>query len=213
VASAVSIGTLLRLVMASREYLATPDMKFFFPRPVEKWTAAKIRAAAGEKLDNMISVSFQKIDLVDDVVYPQLRKSLSALTSLLEREEFVTEKTSIHVGGRTHLLIELESITLPSEKKHRGPPVSSENAKEFLTKWNSLGVSKPFAEDGRWYVMTNRKYTRADVLLKAKISDIPLGKDVKKLKKYEIESGSKLLSDENLEALTRHLDDRMPWQR
>jgi len=213
VASAVSIGTLLRLVMASREYLATPDMKFFFPSPVEKWTAAKIRSVAGEKLDNMISVSFQKIDLVDDVVYPQLRKSLLALTSLLEREEFVTEKTSIHVGGRTHLLIELESITLPSEKKHRGPPVSSENAKEFLTKWNSLGVSKPFAEDGRWYVMTNRKYTRADVLLKAKISDIPLGKDVKKLKKYEIESGSKLLSDENLDALTRHLDDRMPWQR
>jgi len=213
VASAVSIGTLLRFVMASREYLTSPDIKFFFPAPPEKWSVAKIREVAGNRLDKFISVSFQRIDLVDDVVYPQLRKSLTAMTALLERAEFEIEKTSINVDERTHLLIELTSISLPSEKKHRGPPVNSENAREFLAKWDSQGLSKPYVEDGRWYVMTRREFERADALLRAKILDIPLGKDVRKLKKYNIESGPKLLSGDNLESLTHHLDERMPWQR
>lgn len=213
VASAVSIGTLLRFVMASREYLARSDIKFFFPAPPETWTAAKIRESAGTRLGNIISVSFQKLDLIDDVVYPQLRKSLTAITDLLERAEFEIEKTTILVDDRTHLLVELTSTILPAERKHRGPPVSSENAREFLAKWNTQGTSKPYVESDRWFVMTRREYERADDLLRAKLSAIPLGKDVKKLREFEIDSGDAILADENLKALTHHLDTRMPWQR
>ena len=213
VASAVSIGTLLKFVTASREYLKKPDVKFFFPKPPERWTSAKIREVAGRRLDNIVSVTFQKLDLIDDVVYPQLRKSLTAITDLLERAEFEIERTTIHVDDRTHLLVELTSVSLPAERKHRGPPVNSENAREFLAKWNSQGVSKPYIEDDRWFVMTRREFERADDLVKAKISTIPLGKDVKKLKKCEIERGDEILSDKNLESLTHHLDQRLPWQR
>ncbi len=213
VASAVAPETLLRFVMASRAYLASPDRKFFFPAERVPWTSAKIQEVAGRRLDNLLSVSFAKLDLIDDVVYPQLGKSLSNITATLERAEFGIEKTTVHVDSTTHLLVELSSISLPKERKHRGPPVNSENANEFLAKWNSIGVSKPYVESGRWYVIVKREFPRADDLLRAKIGSIPLGKDVKGLGTYNVQSGSELLSQEHLDALTRHFDERMPWER
>ena len=213
VASAVAPETLLRFVMATREYLKAPHEKFFFPSPQETWDAETLRDKAGKRLDNLISIEFPKLDLIDDVVYPQLRKSLVNMTALLERADFDVEKTTIHVDDSTHLLIELSSISLPKEKKHRGPPVNSENVNEFLSKWNSLGVSAPYVDDGRWWVMVKREYQRADELLKAKIGSVPLGKDVKEQGKFAIESGRGLLQERHLPALTHHFDERMPWQR
>lgn len=213
VASAVAPETLLRFILASREYLASPNRKFFFPAAREVWSADRIKEVAGPRVNNLISLTFQKLDLIDDVVYPQLRKSLSAITTLLERADFEVEKTSIHVDDMTHLLVELSAISLPKDRRHRGPPVNSENVKEFLAKWNSLGTSTPYTESGRWYVMARREYDRADELLRAKLNDIPLGKDVKKLRGHEIESGEALLSERHLAALTHHFDEKMPWQR
>ncbi len=213
VASAVSVETMLRFVLASREYLSRPDRKLFFPNDRKTWDAAKVRDVAGTRLKNTMIVSFAKLPFIDDVVYPQLRKTLVAITALLERSDFDVEKSSIHVDEFTHLVIELGSISLPKSRKHRGPPANSDNVKEFLTKWNNAGISAPYVEDGRWFVMTNRQYTQADDLVRAKIAKAPLGKDVKSLKRFDISSGDALLSKRNLAALTRHFDDRMPWQR
>jgi tRNA nucleotidyltransferase (CCA-adding enzyme) len=213
VASAVAPETLVRFVLASREYIRSPDERFFFPPEREPWSPDKLSSTAGPRLGNLVSVSFQKLDLIDDVLYPQFRKSIANLTALLSRADFEVEKSTIHVDHRTHLLIELSSISLPKEKKHRGPPANSESVKDFLAKWNSEGSSKPFVENGRWYVVIDREHTRADDLLKAKIRSVPLGKDVKQLGSYDIESGRELLRSEHLAALTHHFDERLPWQR
>ena len=213
VASAVAPETLLRFVLASREYLKTPDRKFFFPADRDTWAEAVLKERAGKRVDNIVSVTFPKLDLIDDVVYPQLRKSLVNMAALLERADFEVEKTTIHVDGLTHLLIELSSIALPKERKHRGPPVNSENVNDFLSKWNSLGVSAPYVEASRWYVMVKREFERADDLLRAKMKDVPLGKDVKRQGGLEVMSGKGLLGEKHLAALTHHFDERMPWQR
>jgi tRNA nucleotidyltransferase (CCA-adding enzyme) len=213
VASAVSAETFLRFIRASRGYLRAPGRKFFFPAPRADWDMGTIRKVAGKRLANLVSITFPNLDLIDDVVYPQLRKSLANISALLERAEFEIEKTSIHVDELSHLTVELESMTLPAKRKHRGPPVNSENVSEFLAKWNSLGVSKPYVEEGRWYVTVRRDYVRADDLLKAKLSHVPLGKDIKAQGKFNIYSGEQLLAKEHLGAMTRHFDERMPWER
>lgn len=213
VASAVAHETLLRFVLASRDYLASPSRDYYFPAERDVWSAEVLRQKIGKRLKNLVSVSFAKLDLIDDVVYPQLRKSLVNMAALLERADFEVEKTSIHVDQSTHLLIELASMTLPKDKKHRGPPVNSENVNDFLSKWNSLGVSAPYVEDGRWYVMVKRQFERADDLLRSKMAEVPLGKDVKKQGGLEIKSGEELLEQKHLAALTRHFDERMPWHR
>jgi tRNA nucleotidyltransferase (CCA-adding enzyme) len=157
VASAVSPETMLRFIVASREYLRSPCMEFFFPNAPEVWSAEKTREAAGSKLANIISIDSPKLDLIDDVYYPQLRKSLAAVTALLERSEFTIEKTSVFVDEESHLIVELATMSLPKTRKHRGPPVNSENVAEFLAKWNSLGVSKPYTENDRWYVRSEER--------------------------------------------------------
>lgn len=213
VASAVAVETMLRFILASREYLAAPATKFFFPGERTAWDPDKIKEAAGKRLSNLVAVTFPKLDLIDDVVYPQLRKSLAGITALLERADFEVEKSTIHVDDAIHLLVELQSISLPDEKKHRGPPVNSENVSSFLAKWNSLGMSEPFVESGRWYVVIKREFSLADDLIRAKLGDAPLGKDVKREGGFEVESGKTLLAEKYLAALTRHFDERMPWQR
>lgn len=213
VASAVVPDTLVRFVQASREYLRSPGVKFFFPTERKVMSAEEVERVVGHRLDNMIAITFPKLDLIDDVVYPQLRKSLSAVTALMEREEFEIEKTSIHLDSVTHLTVELEAMTLPKTRKHRGPPVRSENVEEFLAKWNTGGVSAPYVEDNRWYVMRERKWIRGDDLVRAMLEEIPLGKDVKEQGRFSVDSGRDLLKKEHLEALTHHLDTRMPWER
>ena len=213
VASAVAVETMLRFILASREYLAAPATKFFFPGERTAWDPDKIKEAAGKRLSNLVAVTFPKLDLIDDVVYPQLRKSLAGITALLERADFEVEKSTIHVDDAIHLLVELQSISLPDEKKHRGPPVNSENVSSFLAKWNSLGMSEPFVESGSWYVVIKREFSLADDLIRAKLGDAPLGKDVKREGGFEVESGKTLLAEKYLAALTRHFDERMPWQR
>jgi tRNA nucleotidyltransferase (CCA-adding enzyme) len=213
VASAVAPETMLRFILACREYLSNPSVKFFFSVERVAWDSGRVREVAGKRIQNLLSVTFPKLDLIDDVVYPQLRKSLAAITALLERAEFEVEKTSIHVDEVSHLLVELVSMSLPKSRKHRGPPVNSENVNEFLAKWNTLGISAPYIESGRWYVMTEREYERADALVKAKLEAIPLGKDVMKQKSFDVQSADALLTSKHLAALTRHFDDGMPWQR
>ncbi len=213
VASAVAPETLLRFIHAAREYLTSPSRKFFFPVARRTWSPERIKEVAGERLANIMSMSFPRLNLIDDVVYPQLRKSLAAVTALLERSDFGVEKTTIHVDDSTHLLVELASIALPKPRRHRGPPVNSENVDEFLAKWKTLGVSAPYVESGRWYVMAERQYTRADDLLKAQLKALPLGKDVKKQGDIALSSGQAVLVEEHLAALTHHFDERMPWQR
>ncbi len=213
VASAVVPDTLVRFVQASREYLRSPSEKFFFPSMVQTLSPEEIRVAAGGRLNCIIVISFPRLNLIDDVVYPQLRKSLSAVTSLLEREEFEIEKTSLHIDSVTHLTVELASMKLPKTRKHRGPPVRSENVDEFLAKWRTGGVSEPYVEDSRWWVMRERKWVRGYELVRAMIEEIPLGKDVKEQGRFSVESGPDLLKTEHLEALTHHFDQRMPWER
>jgi len=213
VASAVVPDTLIRFVQASREYLRSPSIKFFFPAERRTMSSEEAGRAAGRRLEKIITITFPKLDLIDDVVYPQLRKSLSAVTALLEREEFEIEKTSIHVDSVTHLTVELAAMKLPRTRKHRGPPVRSENVDDFLAKWNAGGVSAPYVEDGRWYVMRERKWVRGIDLVRAMLEEIPLGKDVKEQGRFLVESGPDLLKEEHLGALTNHLDTRTPWER
>ncbi|MBE0517791.1 MAG: CCA-adding protein, partial [Thermoplasmata archaeon] len=111
------------------------------------------------------------------------------------------------------LLIELSSSRLDERRVHKGPPDYSENASEFLEKWRSNGLSEPYIEDGRWFVHVKREFTRADALLRDKIRDLKLGKDVKKLDDISVVSGKTLASKEYMSALTQHFDDRMPWER
>jgi tRNA nucleotidyltransferase (CCA-adding enzyme) len=213
VASAVSTDAIRMFISASRAYLAGPDEKFFFPAKPKKWQKARISKAAGDRLENMTAVSFERLDLIDDVLYPQLRKSLTSMTALLGRSDFEVVGTAISVEDEVTLLIELSSIRLPRERVHRGPFVGSPNELEFRAKWDHAGLSEPYKEGGRWYVVMERKHVRADTLLKDRMSSLTLGKDVKNIGTFIVESGEQLLARRYAGVLTQYLDESPPWER
>lgn len=213
VASAVSTESLVRFARAARSYGEKPDIRFFYPKKRRTWTQARISKAADGRLDNFIIVSFELLDLIDDVLYPQLRKSLAAVTSLLRRRDFEVLGSAIVVDDEVNLLLELESMRLPKERIHRGPPAGSPNEHEFLAKWKSAGLSEPYTERGRWFVVVEREYRRGDTLVRERIDSLTLGKDIKKIKEFEIASGRRLLDKRYAAALTDYLDDMMPWER
>ncbi len=214
VASAVSLESLVRFVRASREYMGHPSARFFYPAERKTWRSDRLMKVAGKRLDEMVAISMPKLDLIDDVLYPQLRKSLVAAESLLKRNDFEVEKASVFVqDSRVDLLIELSSSRLQDMRVHKGPPEYSENASEFLEKWRSSGLSEPYIEDGRWFVHVKREFTRADAILRSNIRNLRLGKDVKKLDDISVVSGKTLASKDYMAALTQHFDDRMPWER
>ena len=213
VASAVSVESMIVFMRASREYIAEPDMRFFFPRKFRSWSSNAISKKAGERLNAIIVVSFDKLALIDDVLYPQLRKSAASMTSLLRRNDFEVVGTTLDVHEAMDILIEVEAMTLPRERVHRGPPAASPNAREFLAKWEANGLSKPYREGGRWYVVVEREHRRADSLLKQQIRSLTLGKDIRKLREFVVASGKELSTRRYARVLTKHLDDRMPWER
>lgn len=213
VASAVSTEALRRFILASRAYLTDPDVKFFFPTKQKKWSKARVAKAAGDRLENMVVVSFERLDLIDDVLYPQLRKSLVSMTALLKRNDFEVIGTAISVEDEVTLLIELSSIRLPRERVHRGPFVGSSNEVEFRAKWDHAGLSKPYKEGRRWYVVVERKHVQADSLLKDRMPSLTLGKDVRKIRSFRVESGDELLSRRCAGVMTQYLDERNPWER
>jgi tRNA nucleotidyltransferase (CCA-adding enzyme) len=213
VASAVSTESLRILIMAARAYNDRPGMEFFFPPERTVWTKGRLAKGAGERLGNMVGVSFERLDLIDDVLYPQLRKSLTSMRALLRRNDFEVVSTSLAVDKEVAMLLELSSLQLPRERVHRGPPAGSPNEHEFLAKWNDSGLSKPYTERGRWYVVVEREHRLADRLLKEEIKSLTLGKDIRKLREFEVVSGEALLSRRFAGALTKHLDERLPWER
>ncbi len=213
VASAVSTESLRRFMLASRAYLAAPDIKFFYPPDRPTWQKARIERAAGERLANIVVVSFERLDLIDDVLYPQLRKSLASMKAVLRRNDFEVVGTDVAVDRESQLLIETSSIRLPRERVHRGPPAGSPNEHEFLAKWGDAGLSKPYTEDGRWFVVVEREHKRADSLLKRSVPSLTLGKDIRKIRQFDVASGRDLLDRRYAAVLTDHLDERMPWER
>ena len=213
VASAVSTDSLRTFIIAARAYLARPGIEFFFPPDRGPWTKARLAKAVGGRLGNMVGVSFERPALIDDVLYPQLRKSLASMRAVLKRNDFEVVAASMAAEGDVTMLIELTSSELPRERVHRGPPVGSANEHEFLAKWNDAGLSKPYKERGRWYVVVEREHRLAAELLREKMSSLPLGKDIKKLREFQVVSGDALLSRSYAGVLTEHLDDRMPWER
>jgi len=215
VASAVSLETMLRFISACRAYTGSPSTKFFFPEDRETWTGDRITKVAGERLKNTIALVMPTLDLIDDVLWPQLRKTMSSVIALLHRNEFEVESSSIDVIGKhMYLMVELRCSLLDGEMRHRGPPsiADQSNVREFLSKWNDRGISKPFEENGRWYVIARREYPSAEELVRARFRTLRLGKDIQGLEDVEVFSGRKLLEDGHLEALTAHFDSRMPWE-
>lgn len=172
--AAVRPSQLWNFVAASRRFQERPAVSFFFEPRVKPLRNSEFRRQMTARRSSILGVSIGRIDVVVDILWSQLYKTQRALVNLLELNDFpvMQSATWSDEHALSVLLFELESSSVPSPKKHFGPPLSRrEESASFLSKHARKDgtVAGPWIERDRWAIMKRRALTSSKELLRATI--------------------------------------------
>jgi tRNA nucleotidyltransferase (CCA-adding enzyme) len=177
VAAVCSAENVARLQHYARALLADPNESLFTPSEPAPLDAAAVRAHLDRRGTTPVAVVFETPDLVDDQLYPQLRKSLDGITGELDRRGFAPLRSATFAGDRAVLLVELAVSELAAVERHDGPPVHvRDHATGFYDAYADRDVYGPFLDGDRYVVEREREFTAPDDLLGSDaIFDVALG--------------------------------------
>lgn len=205
-------------VHAAREYLRKPGTEFFFPKPPPKPSRRKVLDMLKKRGTHLMVVTAAVPKVTDDVLYPQIRKALKAFEDLITRHNFAFTKSAFDVvGSRALFLFEMEIFGLPAARKHMGPPTWVKNALDFQEKWQKSkdAFAPPYIEDGLWAVDIKRGQVTAAELIKAKLVEMSLGKDLDQTSRRSLQVmvDESALKPSYLGPILGFMDRRFSWER
>ncbi|MCI4330421.1 MAG: CCA tRNA nucleotidyltransferase [Thermoplasmata archaeon] len=221
VATALSRRNLAAFILSAQAFVDRPDRSAFeVHAPVGLPLADAVRRVEGRGT-HVTALTLPRPAVVDDVLYPQIRKAQRAVSEEAERLGFSVLGTA-GAAGLAHVLvlIEASSRLLPAVRRRPGPPPGIDRVGSFLDKWTAPGagvVQGPYLDDsGQLAVETEREERSLEGLLREALPRLPLGRDLKE----GVASGSWIgplseLADrpEAGVALAELLDKRLPWVR
>jgi tRNA nucleotidyltransferase (CCA-adding enzyme) len=201
VAAVCSADNVARLQHYARALLDDPRESLFEPSEPAAYDAAAVAAAVEGRGTTPVAVRFARPDVVEDQLWPQLRKSLSGLTEELDRRGFdvfrATALASDGTGGSSDppvtdgetgantetaaLLVELSVAERPAVERHEGPPVHvREHAAGFYETYaDDPDVAGPFIDGDRYVVERPREFRTARAFLDSEVLlDVRLGPHV-----------------------------------
>jgi tRNA nucleotidyltransferase (CCA-adding enzyme) len=184
VSASVSMTKFLEFVELCRGYLEAPSRWFFYRPPICLLTHDQAAQEISRRGTYLYALILPTPQLIEDIVVPQLRKSMQTLIELLQRHEFIVTRADAHMrADQSMLLFELLVDSLPAVRYHPGPPAhAGVNTKKFLDKYmhNSEIFAGPFIRDGRYGVEVDRKFrTVRDLFSSSEVFQTALGKHVK----------------------------------
>ncbi|MDD4353553.1 MAG: CCA tRNA nucleotidyltransferase [Candidatus Nanoarchaeia archaeon] len=161
-ASCVSSDSFSQFVFKSRLFLRTHNPKLFNIRGLKLELIIERSERRGTKL---ISFKLKESDDFDILKAKVLRK-LGQIEKSLDKEGF--KVYSYGVTDDSYAYFEMESIKVSNAKKHFGPYVWCEpnNFTEFINKWNSKGISKPYVFENKLVVDVLRTGDAKDFIKK-----------------------------------------------
>ena len=159
-----------------------PAGAFFQLRTPQTITRDGLASLLEQRGTSLMSITFGTPPYIEEVVVPQLKRSVIALQEYLERNGFAVHHAH-YVMKPDHcmLLIELLVKELPRVRRHAGPPIwNRENAEKFRDKHRASSLPGPYIADGRYEMEVFREFTRASDLLSSEaLLEISLGKHVR----------------------------------
>ena len=175
VASAVQEQKLYEFIGAARAFIRTPNRQFFFP-PNQSLSTEILKKNIKERGSCIVSVTFDRVEAVPDILWGQLYKAKRALRRMISRDGFKVFRDDVWSNGEGEntIIFELENCARPSVKKHLGPPLEKrKECEKFLTKYlnNNLVVSGPYIEEGRWVVEIHWNISGISQLLSEKLKE------------------------------------------
>lgn len=181
VAASLTLDRMLQFTAAGRCFLKEPDMAFFFPPAQKPISDQDLLRQIQERGSTLLLLDFVSPPMVEDVVFPQLRKAGESIRAMFKRNGFSVLRSNedchlVDGVNRARILFELDVWELPRIIRRQGPPVwEAEHLSRFLSS-HLLPASGPYIEDGRAIVEVQRKYTRASDLLKKEVGTLSLGR-------------------------------------
>jgi tRNA nucleotidyltransferase (CCA-adding enzyme) len=184
VASALSQRNLAIFILAAEAYLRHPSERWFADSPRPSLTIAEASQRLQERTTHVTVVRMARPPLVDDILYPQLRKAEHAVAEEAERQGFEVLGTASAAGANELiLLLEVANPLLPVARVHDGPPVGIDRVGHFLEKWTDPSaptLQGPYVRaDGRLSVETRRAEREIVAILAAAFPRLPLGRDLR----------------------------------
>jgi len=187
VAAVCARENVARLQHHARRLLADPDPDRFRLREPTPLDAAGVRAHVDRRGTDPVAVDFRAPAVVDDQLYPQLRRSLAGIERELDDRGFDVFRSATfaapHDGDeprRAVLLFELASRTIPAVERHEGPPVHvGEHAAGFYDAYADSESCGPFLDGDRYVVERDRTHRDAATFLReTSFSEIALGAQI-----------------------------------
>lgn len=176
VAAAVSPANFARLVDSCKRFLKKPSLSFFFPKP-RKITLGRIEKEVRKRKTLMLGIAFRQPQVIQDVLWPQLRRAAKRLRDIMEEYEFhvvgydVWSDPEFTKAGMSLILMEMEVWDLPNVRRIVGPPTHvKRHSESFLKKYRPLGRIL-VDDEGRWVAEVPRKWKQAEAKLKDSLSD------------------------------------------
>ena len=221
VATALSRAHLALFILGASEYLARPSERAFVPARPPTLTAAEAHERVARRGTHVAALLLPRPDLVDDILYPQLRKAERALADEARRLGFwVVGTASAAEPGASLVLLEVEHPRVPAVRPQDGPPAGIDRVGSFLDKWGrpeAPVLQGPYVtEDGKLAVETERPERRLEPLLTATLERLPIGRNLREAvhEPLRMRPLSELPEGPALrEALGELLDKRLPWLR
>jgi len=193
VAANLSLDNLAKFVHLCREFLRNPSEDFFFEREVVLPKDEEIVQEIKSRGTSLFAIEFERPDIVEDNLYPQLERAVRKITEFLERENFMPLRSGFFVSSKCYLVFECQVKELSRIERRMGPPFEEErHVRRFLRDKEY----KPFLEGGRWWAYEVRKFTKPEEAVRDYIEKNwhALGKNVGE----EIHKGYKILKGRDL---------------
>ena len=197
VAAVLSTENVARFQHFARDLLDDPREEVFFPEYGNAVSAADVRTAFDARGTTPFAISFERPDIVDDQLWPQLDRSREGVADELVRRGFDIFRTAAFANEeRVVLLFELAVAERPRVERHTGPPVQVRaHAERFYDAYEDSDAYGPFIEDDRYVVERTREFVSAEEFLSSDaLLDVALGTQVESALReaYELLAGDEL---------------------
>lgn len=171
VAAVLSHENFIIFTSLARAFLSRPSESYFF-RKQKKPNIAALKKRMLDRKSLFLAVEMQRPDVIDDILYPQLRRSLRRLRDILHENEFQTVGEQVFANGKKCILLfEFEVWSLPHIKKLHGPPIFvRKHAREFLQKYKKARL---WVEEKSWVAEIKRPFPTAEILLRSFLKQPP----------------------------------------
>jgi tRNA nucleotidyltransferase (CCA-adding enzyme) len=199
--AAISTENVGRFVLAARAFLKKPSPSFFRAKK-------KSQTPSKASLKNVLVLTFRYKQRSPDIIWGQLKRAATSLTTQIEKEGFsvLRKSAAISENNMASLLFLLKSGKLDHHHVRAGPDFfTAAHVEKFVRSNKKKSATMWISEEGKIHSLQKRTHVDAVLFLNDLIkknlakSGVPAGLK-KDIKKFKITRGNKLTSKSIKEA-------------